>query len=113
LALKFITRMKGHVWFRNCETDHGAVFSISIPCSADMTDSHHSIETSIPDELELRPEDSALVRALVVDDSVINLKVLVRMLERMGVSQIDTAFNGAVALERLTNSNELPNLIFV
>jgi len=112
LTLKFVTRMKGHIWFQNCETGPGAVFSIFIPCTADLTDSHHSIGTPVPEVLELRPEDSAFFRVLVVDDNIINLKVLVRMLKRIGVSQVDTALNGAEALERLMESDKkLPNLI--
>jgi CheY-like chemotaxis protein len=40
-------------------------------------------------------------RVLVVDDSIINLKVLFRMLTRLGVEKVETVDSGRSALEAL------------
>jgi signal transduction histidine kinase/AmiR/NasT family two-component response regulator len=116
LVMKFVTRMKGHVWFNNCEVGGGVAFSICLP-SAEATHPIEIRESSnhqLKHGLEAAMDDLASqLRVLVVDDSVINLKVLARMCHRLGVDHVETAQNGVEALQYLASAprNDLPNLI--
>jgi len=113
LVLKFVSRMNGHVWVQNCNSGGGAIFSVCFPRG----------ETSFCDEdssrgdsrqlqaLELSKEDASLFRVLIVDDSRINLKVVERMLLRLGVKEIKMCSDGSKALEYLESAQVLPNVI--
>lgn len=74
---------------------------------------HADKESSSSDELAA--ERMSRFRVLVVDDSMINLKVLARMLKKVQVGHVHTALSGAAVLEYLkpirSNPELLPNLI--
>jgi PAS domain S-box-containing protein len=115
LVMKFVSRMGGHIWVKNCEHG-GAVFSFCFPkgvesfCDEDSSRADSSRHLQAHD---LSKEDASALRVLVVDDSVINQKVIKRMLERLGVKEIHLASDGLKALEYLGNESpvELPNVI--
>lgn len=115
LSLKFVTCMNGHIWCKN-DPGGGAVFSFCFPrgdesfCDEESshTDSRHM------HALELSKDDAEAFRVLVVDDSLINLKVLCRMLQRLGVHDIKACGDGSEALEYLESAqqpSDLPNII--
>ena len=117
LVMKFVSRMDGHIWVKNCDHGGGAVFSFCFPrgdesfCDEDSSrgDSSRHLQA-----LDLSKEDASAFRVLVVDDSVINQKVLKRMLVRLGVKEIHLASDGRKALEYLKENEsrvELPNVI--
>jgi CheY-like chemotaxis protein len=115
LVMKFVSRMGGHIWVKNCEHG-GAVFSFCFPkgfesfCDEDSSRADSSRHLQAHD---LSKEYASALRVLVVDDSVINQKVIKRMLERLGVKEIHLASDGLKALEYLGNESpvELPNVI--
>lgn len=115
LVLQFVARMNGHVWVNNAESGRGAVFSFCLPRGDPILVEDDSTRDSKKyGNLELSREDAASFRVLLVDDSLINLKVLGRMLTRLGVKGITTSINGCRALEVLNsieNPKHYPNLI--
>jgi len=65
-------------------------------------------------KLELTPVDAESFRVLLVDDSMINLKVLGRMMTRLGIKDFRTCLNGCEAMETLKSIKDpeaFPNLI--
>lgn len=115
LALKFVSRMNGHIWVKNCDSG-GAVFSFCFPRGEEAfceEESSHASSRHLH-LLELSKDDADTFHVLVVDDSMINLKVLQRMLVRLGVHEVTTARDGRKAMEYLENttqSSDLPNVI--
>lgn len=113
LALKFVTMMDGHIWFNNCETGGGVTFNFSIPRFKDPVDIPRE-EDEVGEDGEMGAEIAERFRILIVDDSAINLKVLARMLQRIGVKQIETAANGLIAHNYMLDTrHQLPNLLLV
>jgi signal transduction histidine kinase/CheY-like chemotaxis protein len=124
LCLKFVQRMNGNIW-ASSKKDGGACFSFYVPLvedsivdalslqnsrkgfdckdgkdpSCELT-SHHpfSIGLRAPSR---RKFDFSSVRALVVDDAIINLKVLACMLRRFNLRSVETVDSGAKALAML------------
>ena len=115
LAMRFVRMMSGHIWFNNCATGGGVVFSFCIPRFKDAVVHDHRDDNVTPEDEEMDPAVASRFRVLVVDDSMINLKVLSRMLKRIGVEHIETACNGLVALNYLLSSTtqHWPNLLLV
>jgi signal transduction histidine kinase len=108
LAMKLVTRMKGHLWFNNC--DPGLVFSFFLLNS----DDDHVEQQPVPEKaFHLELAVAARFKVLVVDDSMINLKVLAKMLSRVGVKQVTAAISAEKGLEILKTSSPdtYPNLI--
>ena len=139
LVLKFVTRMNGHIWATNSSAG-GAIFSFCFPEGEEVK--VHQLDDvsqhSSRRELALAREDIDWLQVMVVDDSskcqsttfllsgnasflpfyffflVINLKVLKRMLSRLGVKSVQTFSDGSLALDYLKAINDpksLPNLI--
>lgn len=111
LAMKFVTRMNGHIWFEN--RSPGADFSFFLANSK----RRRSIESAKPQQPPMppviQPQQAASFRTLIVDDSTINLKVMKQMLSRLGVQQILVAHSGKEALQYIKESSKMhvPNLI--
>jgi PAS domain S-box-containing protein len=116
LVLKFVTAMHGHVWFQSIppELGGGTDFLFSLPETMDFA----------PVSMPRRPSETQPIsnfedvfNVLVVDDSMINLKVIGKMLTRLGVKSVETATRGSKALDYLKQQlkeqpvSSLPNLI--
>jgi signal transduction histidine kinase/ActR/RegA family two-component response regulator len=110
LCTKFVKRMKGDIWVNN-NRDRGCCFSFYLPLVTgdrvniprpQLTTSQKASATSHGnDALAGTVSPAALYRVLVVDDTIINLKVLVRMLTRLGVGKVEAVDSGSSALEAL------------
>ena len=63
-----------------------------------------TLDTSeVGDELQveqIRPANMSSLRVLIAEDNVVNLKVLRRILERLGIKNIDAVGNGKLAVEQ-------------
>lgn len=108
LCLKFVKRMRGNIWVSNSAAK-GSCFSFYLPV-VDMEGSDHSPASmrSASPSSECSESTPSRVhtpigsqRVLVVDDTIINLKVLERMLNRVGVTKLATVDSGAKALSLL------------
>lgn len=105
LCSEFISRMNGRIWASNLR--HGGCrFSFYLP----MNQTYESVPllSQMLIEAKHQPETHAnhtwrfsSVSVLVVDDTAVNLKVLRRMLERLGIGQVCTVDSGARALEAI------------
>lgn len=117
LVMKFLERMNGHIWYQNCPSEGGVCFSFCLPLAIDQTSTltpkAAALHTRTEDKIRLAEGKACRLRVLVVDDSVINVKVLTRMLYRLGVEHVDTSYSGRQALDLLRNTSDdmLPNLI--
>lgn len=136
LAMKFVNMMNGHIWFQNTtDGQGGATFSFYLERSKQLRDIQRSSslmesssggtskmnETGRADSFNSRIDDLGLhekmsrFRVLVIDDSMINLKVLARMMNKIKVEHCETALSGAAALEYLepirNDASKVPNLI--
>lgn len=114
-CVEFIKRMNGNIWVSNC-SDGGACFSFFLPVVE--SDEHEQAQENqngtseeagtIPKlvseesqpEMARTPSLSRIsdLTVLVVDDTVINLKVLDRMLRKMGIANLTTCDSGPKAL---------------
>lgn len=116
LALKFVSRMNGHIWVESCNEGGGAIFSFCFPRGDESfceEESCHSDSMHLR-ALELSKDDADTFRALVVDDSMTNIKVLERKLVRIGVHEVTTCSDGSKALEYIESIqqlHDLPNLL--
>lgn len=109
LCLKFVQRMKGNIWASNNPDGIGACFSFYLPLLLEEDYNLESPNSSIPKELLQKSIKSSVVstmaqarRVLLVDDTLINLKVLQRMLKQIGVELtvfVDSAMKALQVLE--------------
>ena len=110
LCLKFVQRMNGNIWVSNNESG-GACFSFFIPIDETEHDVEQTEASTVPSTsdtdttAELDSCDTSKecldYRVLVVDDTVINLKVLERMLKGIVAGKVRTASSGKEALTAL------------
>jgi signal transduction histidine kinase len=110
LCMKFVKRMKGDIWVNN-NHDRGCCFSFYLPLVSNAScDSIPMPQMKCKEAGATPHENGALAgsmstaagyRVLVVDDTIINLKVLCRMLTRLGVKKVKTVNSGRSALEAL------------
>ncbi|MCD2452166.1 response regulator [Methylicorpusculum oleiharenae] len=70
-----------------------------------------TIELVEPEEIHLDSYDIESIRVLVVDDSIMSLKHITRILNNMGISHVSTARNGKEALQIFSDNNESFDLI--
>lgn len=114
LCLRFVQLMGGNIWVNNNTQGTGATFSFYLPMASNSPATPNS--SCRPTKLEqkrpsLRPVYArqtssrplvkplaSTLRVLVVDDILINRKVLDRMLRRIGVVTLKTAESGKDAL---------------
>lgn len=116
LCMQFLRRMNGHIWYRNCLEDGGAEFCFSIPLSPSLRAQSGVMIPRSDHTFRLPPYEASKFRVLVVDDSVINVKVLSRMFRRLGVQIVDTASNGPQALQLIKEKmdkdpSQWPNMV--
>mmetsp|Transcript_42795 Transcript_42795/g.103277 ORF Transcript_42795/g.103277 Transcript_42795/m.103277 type:complete len:779 (+) Transcript_42795:668-3004(+) len=102
LVMKFVLGMKGHVWFNNSTDGPGLDFHFCLPKCADQqpsaTDMVH--RTSLT-ELLTEEGVGSNFHVMIVDDSIINIKVLSKMFKKLGNKSLTTANGGTAALEYL------------
>jgi len=119
LVSKFMAMMNGWTICDNKKSGEGAVFSIVLPTQTNP-DTRISSYAQIMEmerkktETDISIVDVENIRVLLLDDSLINLKVLHRMLTRLGVRQIVSFSAGSEALNYLASiqgSEKIPNLI--
>jgi len=112
LCLKFIQRMKGNIWVSN-NPNGGSCFSFYIPLAIDIQNRDVNSPMVLTTDTTCRtsshgsghhPGDimsAAVYHVLVVDDTLINLKVIERMLHRIGITETTCVNSGAHALDAL------------
>lgn len=107
LCLQFVHRMHGKIWANNNAGGQGSTFSFCLPMVADRD---IVVVNTTPETSEsMRASPTSVVYAsyidrcnvLVVDDSIINLKVLDRILKRVGVGKVTVASSAKAALEAI------------
>lgn len=107
LCLRFTQLMKGNIWVSNNTDGPGSTFSFYLPLvKATTTSTSDTTESSKPTECPPNPQTPSTVetsnlRVLVVDDILINRKVLERMLRKIGVEVVKVAESGEDALLEL------------
>jgi CheY-like chemotaxis protein len=94
IAKTFVKTMGGDISVRSIP-DVGSRFSIEIPVSTTLPVPSKSVEQQI---VKAAPKRFPCANILVVEDNVINQKVVVRMLEKMGC-HVTLAVNGAEAVK--------------
>jgi signal transduction histidine kinase/ActR/RegA family two-component response regulator len=113
LCMKFVKRMKGDIWVNN-NRDRGCCFSFYLPLVSKNSDSIPGPQLPCQEASAVPNGNGALAgsvstaagyRVLVVDDTIINLKVLCRMLKRLGVEKVETVDSGSSALEALNKGD--------
>ena len=108
LCLKFVQRMHGNIWVT--QSSDGTCFSFFIPlATGGVTDLPLS---RVPSLCELNASDCRTMaqhlhsyRVLVVDDTIINLKILERMLLGLGIGKVVTCNSGRGALSHLVRAD--------
>ena len=101
---QFVEAMGGKLTVKSA-TGKGSTFFIDIPgvhvapkhSAHELSEVHHAEEGKI-----------TIPRALLVDDSKMNLTVLKALMKRLGTYELETAMNGKAALERLKRTDLPP-----
>ena len=117
LCQLFVQRMNGHIWVSNNEGEKkGCTFSFFLPLLSNSlfsdgvvgipsSGSRRGSVTSIPSlSVDTGGENCDIYQSwvLLVDDTMINRKVLSRMLKKIGFSNVTTVDSGENALIELT-----------
>ena len=105
----FVHRMDGEIWATNNSDGTGSTFSFYLPLAAEsIVDSPIATKTSTKvkrrKSLQELAIDTALMRVLLVDDVLINRKVIGRMVKLVGVSDIVTVDSGPNALREISKN---------
>jgi len=110
----FVKRMNGHIWATNNDGKKGCTFSFSLPLLSNpksdpaMKKRRNLSRPSIPCDAQRlgRANKGRQVanqlRVLLVDDILINRKVLSRILKRIGFTSVTAVDSGQNALTELT-----------
>lgn len=99
ISKKLITLMGGEISARS-ETGKGSVFWFTLPVRAPLTSSTQIVRDISPAAAPLPARPERRGRFLLVEDNVVNQKVAMHMLVKMGY-EVDLAENGRQALDRL------------
>ena len=114
LCHKFVRRMNGNIWLSNNRDGPGATFSFYLDVTGGAKEPQvEPMRQDPPSPITILDSCAAhRFRVLVVDDTVINLKVLERMLlTRIGVGKVGVASSGRKAMEEM-EQDDTYNLIF-
>ena len=113
----FIDRMHGHIWANSNTGKKGSSFSFSLPLlsngkSQSLCGSRN--QHIVPDPVQAvsrgpRSSDESLERQiLLVDDTLINRKVISRILKRIGFANVTSVDSGESALIELAKARKNP-----
>ena len=122
----FVRRMHGHIWATNNsnkgggvgeEGGRGSTFSFSLPLSTNTSLRRRNsfrrnigglAHDPVSSEVSSHPEDSSRnhdrLRVLLVDDTLINRKVISRILRRVGFTNVTCVDSGSAALKELSSA---------
>jgi len=110
LCAQFIRKMSGNIWVSK-STGGGACFSFYLPVVADHSGAEDRLRppekttpkgrltSPVATDVSCASSFSSYLRVLVVDDTVLNLKVLDRILKRMGLVDVTSVDSGPKALD--------------
>lgn len=110
----FVKRMNGHIWVTNNDGKKGCTFSFSLPLLSNpksdpaLKKRRKVSRPSIPCDAQHhgraneRKQVANQLRVLLVDDILINRKVLSRILKRIGFTSVTAVDSGQNALKELT-----------
>lgn len=109
LCQLFVQRMKGEIWAQNNINGTGSTFSFFLPLASEHTTHPKTHAPNILSPKRRRSFDdlqlsTTQLRVLLVDDVLINRKVIGRMVKQVGVSNIVTADSGESALIELSEN---------
>ncbi|VEU33382.1 unnamed protein product [Pseudo-nitzschia multistriata] len=108
LCQLFVQRMDGEIWATNNSTGNGATFSFFLPLAASS-----SIETKVMAPISVTKQfhqfertsiRTTQLRVLMVDDVLINRKVIGRMVNQVGVADIVSVDSGENALREISEN---------
>lgn len=109
LCQMFVQRMNGEIWATNNTNGRGATFSFFLPLAVVGNYVDRQIVAPLSMTKRYRSfEDlnfgTTQIRVLLVDDVLINRKVISRMLKQIGITTIAVADSGENALCELSNN---------
>ena len=108
LCQLFVQRMGGVIWVTNNKNSMGSTFSFSLPLAANsiIQSPTKTPETNVTQSRTLQYIEmtTSLMRVLLVDDVLINRKVIGRMVKLVGVSDVVTVDSGENALRELSEN---------
>ena len=106
----FVKRMDGEIWATNNSNGKGSTFSFYLPFASQSIPSPTNIPTT-PSTMGKRNQSiqdlsitTSLMRVLLVDDVLINRKVIGRMVKLVGVSDIVIVDSGQSALKEIKDN---------
>jgi signal transduction histidine kinase len=117
LSRRIVHSMGGRIWANNRTDTEGAEFSFFIPSIRMGKGGKHEEKQSkhdtdaISSPQKLCKAIASQLRVLVIDDTLVNLKIIQRMLLRIGISRVDTALSGDIAAEMLRSSPLTYNVV--
>lgn len=109
LCQSFVQQMNGEIWATNNSKGKGSTFSFYLPLAAESV-AISPIATSISSKMKRHGsfQDLAMstsqMRVLLVDDVLINRKVIGRMVKLVGVSDIVTVDSGPNAIREIAEN---------
>ena len=126
LCQMFVTRMRGWIWAEN-NAGRGSTFFFCLPLVESPEEPNESLlAQSVALQSQNAPAkkrgsirigqypltmDYRDLRVLVVDDTLINRKVLDRMLKKIGIHKVCTVESGKIALNELFSSGNTYDLV--
>jgi signal transduction histidine kinase/ActR/RegA family two-component response regulator len=99
ISKELITLMGGEISARS-EAGKGSVFWFTLPVRAPLNTSSRNAQPAPPAAVPPPTQQSARGRLLLVEDNIVNQKVAMHMLVKMGY-EVDLAADGKQALDRL------------
>jgi len=106
-TIKFASVHQGEAIYKFDSMRSGSIFEITVPLIFEVFERN---DTKTPPSASLARLPLKQIKALVVDDNVVNQKVLSTILTKLGCS-IDIASNGLECIERVRTS--IPDIIFM
>ncbi len=99
--------MGGEITFVS-EPDTGSIFTLTIPLKKSDRDIVEEKAEKARKVIAHEQSDFAPFRVLVVDDHNVNMLFALKLLKKMGFSDVDQAGNGREALEKVTQEEGIP-----
>lgn len=111
ISRSLVEVMHGKIWVEpvSPKFERGATFCFEIPvrlgASPDLIDSFSILRRDQNRIQSIAKDDECPLSILVAEDNVINQKVIVKFLSRLGFPNVDVAENGLIALEYCQSKN--------